>query len=120
MVKVKGENPNQRTTLFIKKNSFIYTQIRRSFGVVISIELHRQMRHSTRLYSFFFQLYSDVESGALNLTFPIMFNPVTWDAHVFPVYFGGSILTEDLTIESVPSVQLGYFITVDSPRQNAM
>lgn len=49
-----------------------------------------------------------------------MFNPVTWDTHLFPVYFGGSVVTEDLTIESVPSVQIGYFIAVDNKRQDAM
>lgn len=62
----------------------------------------------------------DVENRELNLTFPVMFNPVTWDAHLFPVFFGGSVITEDLTIETVPSVQLAYFITVDNPRQDAI
>ncbi|KAG7207898.1 hypothetical protein KM043_009492 [Ampulex compressa] len=62
----------------------------------------------------------DVEKRELNLTFPVMFNPVTWDAHLFPVFFGGSVLSEDLTIESVPSVQLAYFVTVDNQRQDAI
>ncbi|XP_066586753.1 patched domain-containing protein 3 [Prorops nasuta] len=60
----------------------------------------------------------DVEKGELNLTFPVMFNPVTWDAHLFPVYFGGSKISDDFTIVTVPSVQLAYFITVDNPRQD--
>ncbi|XP_043494898.1 patched domain-containing protein 3 [Polistes fuscatus] len=62
----------------------------------------------------------DVENRELNLTFPVMFNPVTWDAHLFPVFFGGSVITDDLTIETVPSVQLAYFITVDNSRQDAI
>lgn len=63
---------------------------------------------------------SEVESRELNLTFPVMLNPVTWDAHLFPVYFGGSVITEDLTIDTVPAVQLAYFIAADNKRQDAM
>lgn len=49
-----------------------------------------------------------------------MFNPVTFDTHLFPVYFGGSVINEDLIINSVPAVQLGYFIAVDDEQQDAM
>lgn len=48
-----------------------------------------------------------------------MFNPVTWDAHAFPVFFGGTTLNEDGTIASVPSIQLVYFVTSDTKRQDA-
>lgn len=48
-----------------------------------------------------------------------MFNPVTWDAHAFPVFFGGSILSDDQTIVSVPAIQLVYFATADSKKQDA-
>ncbi|KAJ8679532.1 hypothetical protein QAD02_015319 [Eretmocerus hayati] len=65
-------------------------------------------------------ILGDVEDGKLNLTFPIMINPVTWDAHIFPVWFGGSIVSEDNILESAPSLQMGYFLTVDTPRQNAI
>lgn len=61
----------------------------------------------------------EIERKELNLTFPIMFNPVTWDAHTFPVYFGGTIVNEDSIIESVPSVQLVYFVTADTMKQDA-
>ncbi|XP_043461962.1 patched domain-containing protein 3 isoform X1 [Leptopilina heterotoma] len=61
-----------------------------------------------------------VESHELNLTFPLMFNPVTWDAHLFPIYFGGSVITKDLTITSVPSLQLAYFLIAGSKRQDAI
>ena len=61
-----------------------------------------------------------METYQLNLTFPMMFNPITWDAHLFPVYFGGSVITEDLTILTVPSVQLAYFLLAGSKRQDAM
>ncbi|XP_044732551.1 patched domain-containing protein 3 isoform X2 [Chrysoperla carnea] len=59
----------------------------------------------------------DVESGDLNLTWPVMFNPETWDAHIFPVYFGGSKVKDDQII-SVPAIQLVYFINADNKRQD--
>lgn len=57
-----------------------------------------------------------VERGELNLTFPIMFNPVTWEAHAFPVFFGGSKVVDDI-IESVPAVQLVWFLRTDTKLQ---
>nr|XP_022905229.1 patched domain-containing protein 3 [Onthophagus taurus] len=61
----------------------------------------------------------DVIKGELNLTFPLMLNPVTWDTHVFPLYFGGTQLNEDGFIRSVPSVQLVYFANVDTKKLDA-
>lgn len=49
-----------------------------------------------------------------------MFNPVTFDTHLFPVYFGGSVIGDDLIIDTVAAVQLGYFIAVDDKQQDAM
>lgn len=48
-----------------------------------------------------------------------MFNPVTWDAHAFPVFFGGTKLTNERTIASVPSIQMVYFATADNKKQDA-
>ncbi|OWR54203.1 Ptc-related protein [Danaus plexippus plexippus] len=62
------------------------------------------------------KIIGEVERGELNLTFPIMFNPVTWEAHAFPVYFGGSTVVDD-TIVSVPAVQLVWFIRTDTKLQ---
>ncbi|XP_063378289.1 patched domain-containing protein 3 isoform X2 [Cydia fagiglandana] len=62
------------------------------------------------------KIIEEVERGDLNLTFPIMFNPVTWEAHAFPVYFGGSTVVDD-TIVSVPAVQLVWFVKADTPLQ---
>ena len=64
-------------------------------------------------------IIEEVEQRTLNLTFPIMFNPVTWDAHTFPVYFGGTVVSDDGLIISVPAVQLVYFVTADTKRQDA-
>lgn len=48
-----------------------------------------------------------------------MFNPVTWDAHTFPVYFGGTVVNDDGIIISVPSLQLAYFVNADTNTQDA-
>lgn len=60
-----------------------------------------------------------MESGSINLTFPLTINPSTLGLLALPVFFGGSVIDDGL-IKSVPSVQLAYFITVDNPRQDAM
>ncbi|KAL1462487.1 hypothetical protein WDU94_014318 [Cyamophila willieti] len=61
----------------------------------------------------------EVETKALNLTFPIMFNPVTWDAHAFPVYFGATEISDEGTIIRVPALQMVYFVTADTKAQDA-
>lgn len=61
----------------------------------------------------------EVENGSLRLTFPVMFNPVTWDTHIFPVNFGNTVIDGDSTIVSVPAVQLVYFAAADSKRRDA-
>ncbi|XP_075237604.1 patched domain-containing protein [Lycorma delicatula] len=64
-------------------------------------------------------IMDEVVNKTLNLTFPIMFNPITWDAHTFPVYFGGTVVSGDGIIISVPSLQLVYFVTADTPIQDS-
>lgn len=61
---------------------------------------------------------SQILSGEIKLTFPIMFNPVTWDAHAFPVFFGGTKLSAERNIISVPSIQMVYFATAGTKRQD--
>lgn len=60
---------------------------------------------------------AQIYSGQINLTFPLMFNPVTWDTHVFPVFFGGTVVSDDRKVISAPSMQLVYFVAVDTKRQ---
>ncbi|XP_030763532.1 patched domain-containing protein 3 isoform X2 [Sitophilus oryzae] len=59
-------------------------------------------------------IMEDVENHNINLTFPLMINPVTWDTHILPIFFGGTEVSEDGIIISVPSVQLVYFGNADS------
>ncbi|XP_025835862.1 patched domain-containing protein 3 [Agrilus planipennis] len=63
-------------------------------------------------------IMNQVESGELNLTFPLMLNPFTWEIHAFPVFFGGTEVSEDNFIVSVPSVQLVYFGNADSTKRD--
>ena len=73
---------------------------------------------SIKLLLISLQIMPEVEAGTLNLTFPIMINPETWDAHIFPVYFGGPVVDDGIII-SVPSLQLAYFVNADTKYQDA-
>lgn len=64
-------------------------------------------------------IFRDFEKGLQNLTFPVMFNPSTWEVHIFPIYFGGSVV-KDKHLVAVPAVQLAYFLRADTKRQDAM
>ncbi|XP_014241430.1 patched domain-containing protein 3 isoform X2 [Cimex lectularius] len=63
------------------------------------------------------KIMDEVVAGTLNLTFPIMINPETWDAHIFPVYFGGPVVRDGFIVK-VPSMQLAYFVNADSKYQD--
>ncbi|CAH0556056.1 unnamed protein product [Brassicogethes aeneus] len=65
-------------------------------------------------------IIEDVEAKKINLTFPLMFNPVTWDAHAFPVFFGGTVVSDDGLIISVPSVQLVYFGNAETKKYDEL
>lgn len=61
--------------------------------------------------------FLQVESGELKLTFPVMLDPTTYALHIFPIYFGGTVVSDEQTIISVPSMNLVYFVAVDTERQ---
>lgn len=48
-----------------------------------------------------------------------MFNDVTWDVHAFPVFFGGTVVSPEGNIVSVPAIQLVYFTAADTKKQDA-
>lgn len=52
----------------------------------------------------------DIETGNLNLTYPIWLSPDTFKAFTFPMFFGGFKLSDVNTIESIDAVSLTYFI----------
>lgn len=47
-----------------------------------------------------------------------MLNPVTWKVHAFPVFFGGTVVSEDGYVISVPSLQLIYFANADNKKMD--
>lgn len=61
-----------------------------------------------------------VEARERNLTFPLTLNTVTFDVHALPVFFGGTEVSEDGFVLSVPSVQLVYFGNADNKKIDAM
>lgn len=61
--------------------------------------------------------FLQIESGELKLSFPVMIDPSTFGVHIFPIYFGGTVLSDEQTIVSVPSMNLVYFVAVDTKRQ---
>ncbi|XP_044014155.1 patched domain-containing protein 3-like [Aphidius gifuensis] len=58
--------------------------------------------------------------GIESINFPVMFSPIDFKPIIFPVHFGGTKVYENSTIESVPAVQLAYFIAVDTERQKTL
>lgn len=62
-----------------------------------------------------------IESGNFNLTFPFTFIPSNLETVVLPAFFGGTVVnhisSEETIVESVPCLQLVYFIAVDTERQ---
>ncbi|XP_066147169.1 patched domain-containing protein 3 [Euwallacea fornicatus] len=65
-------------------------------------------------------IMEEVESGEKNLTFPLTLNTVTFDVHALPVFFGGTEVSEDGFVISVPSLQLVYFGNADNKKYDAL
>ncbi|XP_050310845.1 patched domain-containing protein 3-like isoform X1 [Anthonomus grandis grandis] len=61
-----------------------------------------------------------VELGEWQLTFPLTLNIMTLDVHVLPVFFGGTQVTEEGFVKSVPSVQLVYFGNADTKKMDTL
>ncbi|CAB4067981.1 unnamed protein product [Lepeophtheirus salmonis] len=57
-------------------------------------------------------IMGSVETGAINLTYPIYFDPNTFETYALPIFFGGVSLTDINTIIGVKAVALSYFLDV--------
>ena len=56
-------------------------------------------------------LIPDVESGEIKITYPIFFDPYTFETYTLPIFFGGIDLNSDeVTVKSVQAVGLSYFL----------
>ncbi len=56
------------------------------------------------------ELVPDVESGEVNLTYPLFFSPYTFERFTLPAFFGGVELSDRGTVSGVGAVALAYFL----------
>ncbi len=53
-----------------------------------------------------------VETLEINITYPIFFDPYTFETYTLPAFFGGTELQDEVTVKSVKAVVLSYFLDV--------
>lgn len=58
------------------------------------------------------ELIPSIEVGEINITYPVYFNPDTFEAYTLPAYFGGIQVSDKYTVEKVDAVSLTYFLDV--------
>lgn len=52
-----------------------------------------------------------IESGQEKMTYPLFFDPLTFEPYLLPVFFGGTVLDADeITVKSVEAIGLSYFL----------
>ena len=61
---------------------------------------------------------ADIEDGSLNMTYPLMLNPLTFDLYVFPLFFGGMTLSNQSTIEVARALSISYWIRTNTPEED--
>lgn len=83
----------------------------------VSFQLYK-LPFNCLMYIFFID-FRQILSGETNLTFPLMIIPTNFETILLPVFFGGTVLSKDdpSVVESVPCLQMVYFVAVDTPRQ---
>jgi hypothetical protein len=52
----------------------------------------------------------ELETGNMSLTYPITFDPVTFQQYNLPAYFGGFHISDIGTVEKVEAIALTYFL----------
>ena len=55
---------------------------------------------------------AEIETGQFNLTYPITFDPTTFQQYTLPSYFGGIEVSDIGTVRKVEAVSLNYFLDV--------
>ena len=52
-----------------------------------------------------------IESGQEKMTYPLFFDPLTFEPYLLPIFFGGTVLDADeITVKSVEAIGLSYFL----------
>ena len=57
-------------------------------------------------------IMAEIETGQFNLTYPITFDPTTFQQYTLPSYFGGIEVSDIGTVRKVEAVSLNYFLDV--------
>ena len=65
-------------------------------------------------------IMAEIETGQFNLTYPITFDPTTFESYTLPSYFGGIEVSEIGTVGKVEAVSLNYFLDVTNDWQIAI
>merc|ERR1719419_682968 len=65
-------------------------------------------------------LMGEIEVGQFNLTYPITFDPTTFQQYTLPSYFGGIDVSDIGTVKKVEAVSLNYFLDVTNDWQIAV
>ena len=61
-------------------------------------------------------LMPGIESGEMTITYPLFFDPYTFEAYTLPIFFGGTHLNSDqVTVKSVDAIGLSYFLDISEP-----
>ena len=53
----------------------------------------------------------EIEAGEMTMTYPIWFDPETFQRYTFPFFTGGVSLSNDSTITDMKYLALSYFLT---------
>ena len=63
-------------------------------------------------------LMPEIEAGEVKMTYPLFFDPLTFESYILPIFFGGTVLNDDnITVQSVSAVGLSYFLDVSEEWQ---
>jgi hypothetical protein len=58
---------------------------------------------------------SEIENGTLRMSYPVMFDPKTYESYLLPFVFGGIELNNETnSVRSVKAAQFWYFVEADA------
>ena len=57
-------------------------------------------------------LMPQIETGEFNLTFPITFDPFTFEQYTLPAHMGGFTVSDIGVVEKIEAMSLTYFLDV--------
>lgn len=64
------------------------------------------------------ELMPEVENKTFNLTYPLMLNPNTFETYIFPLFFGGTNVSDLDTIESAAALSISYWLRTNTKNED--